>query len=231
MKTFARLFSFIAFLLSVGFLAQALPTTAGNGLAVRDYSTPAGYNGGSPGSGSPSTPSYSKESSPSYKEDKGPSSIDLVSVVVKLEKDLGVVCKELEASVDINAATVAVDKIVIIIKAFVAIIVGVKVDLSVDIKTQIAVQIVACISLIVKALAAVCVRLGADVCVALIAKIDVCIQLLLITINVCVDGILAIIISLCAKLDVQVLAAIKLLGLELLVKICALVKIIGAISL
>ncbi|KAF8759815.1 hypothetical protein RHS01_02221 [Rhizoctonia solani] len=157
MKTFARLFSFIAFLLSVGFLARALPTTAGNGLAVRDYSTPAGYN----------------ESSPSYKEDKGPSSIDLVSVVVKLEKDLGVVCKELEASVDINAATVAVDKIVIIIKAFVAIIVGVKVDLSVDIKTQIAVQIVACISLIVKALAAVCVRLGADVCVALIAKIDV----------------------------------------------------------
>ncbi|CAE6471976.1 unnamed protein product [Rhizoctonia solani] len=235
MQTFARLLSFVAFLLSVGFLAQALPTTAGNGLAVRDYSSPAGYNGGnghSGDSGFPSSPSYSKESTPSFKEDnETPSKIDLLAHVGKLYVDLEPLCKDLELSVDVNAAATVVDKIVLVVKAFVAILVNVKLNLSLDIKTQIAVKIVACISLIVKALAAVCVKLGVNVCVALIAKIDVCLQLLLITLNVCVDGLLEIIISLCAKLDVKVLAALKVVNLDLFVRICLLAKVLAGVTL
>ncbi|CAE7122175.1 unnamed protein product [Rhizoctonia solani] len=199
------------------------------------YSTPAGYNGNS-GYGGHSgyngegySPSYSKED-PSYSnKEGGHTPIDLLAHVNKLKTDVEPLCKELEVAPTVEVATGIVAKIVLLIKAFVALCVNVKLDLSVDIKTKIAVEIVACISLIVKALAAVCIRLGVTVCIALIAQIDVCLQLLLITLNVCVDGLLAIIISLCAKLDVSVLAALKLCNLELLVKICALVKLVGSV--
>ncbi|CAE6431509.1 unnamed protein product [Rhizoctonia solani] len=234
MQTFARLLSFVAFLLSVGFLAQALPTAAaGNGIAVRDYSSPAGYSGaGNNGnSGSPSSSSYSKESSPSFKDDDKSNSIDILPLVLKLGKDIKPVCAELEAAADITVAVALVDKIVIIIKAFVAILVNVKLNLSLDVKTKIAVEIVACISVILKALAAVCAKLGVDVCIALIAKIDVCFQLLLITLNLCVDGLLAIIISLILKIDGTVLAVIKNLNLELFIKICGLLQIFASLGL
>ncbi|CAE6456493.1 hypothetical protein ACGC1H_001039 [Rhizoctonia solani] len=230
MQTFARLLSFVSFLLSVGLLAQALPTAvAGNGLAVRDYSTPAGYNGGS---GYAPSPSYAKESyAPASKEDDPTPSIDLLALVTKLHDDVEPICKELEVAATVEVAIGIADKIVALVKALIAVCVNVKLNLSVDVKTEIALKIVAIICLIVKALAAVCVKLGVDVCIALIAKIDVCLHLLLITLNVCVDGLLAIVISLCAKLDVSALAALKLLNLKLVIKICALVKIVANVAI
>jgi hypothetical protein len=45
MQTFTRLFSIVTFLLSLGFIAQALPTPAnGAALAVRQYDAPASYD-------------------------------------------------------------------------------------------------------------------------------------------------------------------------------------------
>ncbi|CUA73132.1 hypothetical protein RSOLAG22IIIB_10566 [Rhizoctonia solani] len=243
MQTFARLLSFVTFLLSVGFLAQALPTT-GNGLVARDYSSPGGYNGGSGYSGNSGyndnsgynggheySPSYGKEASPASKEgDHDPSNkIDILDLVTKLHTNAEPICKKLEIAPTVEVATHLVDEIVVLIKALIAVCVNVKLDLSVDVKTQIAVKIVAFICLVVKALAAVCVKLGVDVCLALIAKVDVCLQLLLITLNVCIDGLLAIIISLCLKLDVSILAALKLCKLELLIKICGLVNAVLAL--
>ncbi|CUA73119.1 hypothetical protein RSOLAG22IIIB_10550 [Rhizoctonia solani] len=239
MQTFARLLSFVTFLLSVGFLAQALPTT-GNGLVARDYSSPGGYNGGSGYNGNSGynggqeyPPSYGKEASPASKEgDHDPSNkIDILDLVTKLHANAEPICKKLEIAPTVEVATHLVDEIVVLIKALIAVCVNVKLDLSVDVKTQIAVKIVAFICLVVKALAAVCVKLGVDVCIALIAKIDVCLQLLLITLNVCIDGLLAIIISLCLKLDVSVLAALKLCNLELVVKVCALVKTVAGVAI
>ncbi|KAJ1308207.1 hypothetical protein OPQ81_003922 [Rhizoctonia solani] len=237
MKTFARLLSFVTLLLSVGFLAQALPTTStGNGVAVRDYHAPGGYNGGSGHSGNPDyTPSPKADPAPAPAGKEGDhdpkNSVDLLALVTKLNVDVAPLCKELEVAADVTVAAAVVAKIVVLIKALVAVCVNVKLDLDVDVKTAIAVQIVACISLIVKALAAVSVKLGVTVCLALFAQIDVCLQLLLVTLNVCVDGLLDIVISLCANLDIHVLAAIKLLDLELLIKICALVKVIANISI
>ncbi|CAE6388922.1 unnamed protein product [Rhizoctonia solani] len=261
MHTFARLLSFVTFLLSVGFLAQALPTT-GNGLVARDYSSPGGHNGGSGHNGNSGydgnsgynggheySPSYGKEASPASKEgDHDPSpKIDVLAIVAQLYTDIEPICKELEVAATLEVATKLVDKIVILVKAMVAVCVNVKLDLSVDVKTQVAIKLVAFIclvvkalaavcvklgvDLVVKALAAVCVKLGVDVCIALIAKIDVCLQLLLITLNVCIDGLLAIIISLCLKLDVSVLAALKLCNLELVVKVCALVKTVAGVAI
>ncbi|CAE6433741.1 unnamed protein product [Rhizoctonia solani] len=242
MQTFARLLSFVTFLLSVGFIAQALPTApTGNGIAVRDYNTPAGYDGGhgyNGGSGYTPSPvyskdSYSNEAAPANKEgDHDPSSkLDLLALATKLHTDMEPLCKDLEAAADINAATHTVDKILIVIQAVIASCVDLKLNLDIDTKTKIAVEIMACITLIVKALAAVCVKLGVNVCLALIAKIDMCLQLLLITLNLCVDGLLVIIIPLCAKFDVSVLAALKLCNLELLIKICGLVKLVAEVTL
>ncbi|KAH7344169.1 hypothetical protein B0J17DRAFT_645561, partial [Rhizoctonia solani] len=200
----------LTFLLSVGFLAQALPTAAGNGLAVREYSTPAGYNSGSGyngGSEHTPSPSYSKEASPASKEGDHDHKLDLISLLAKLHDDVVPVCKEL-------VATVLVDKIVVLVKACVAVLVNVKL---------LPINLIPRLQLIVKALAAVCVKLGVD--------IDVCLHLLLITLNVCVDELLAIIISLCAKLDVSVLTAIKVLNPQLLIKICALVKVPAGVAL
>ncbi|KAJ1308209.1 hypothetical protein OPQ81_003924 [Rhizoctonia solani] len=141
------------------------------------------------------------------------------------------VCKELEVTAGLTVAAGVVAKIVVLIKALVVVHVNVKLDLDVDVKTTIAVQIFACVSLIVKVLAAVSVKLGATICLTLFAQIDVCLRLLLVTLNLCIDGLLDVVISLCANLDVHVLAAIKLLDLKLFIKICALVKVIANISI
>jgi hypothetical protein len=59
MHTFTRLFSIAAFLLSLGFIAQALPTPAkGAALSVRQYGTPASYSGNDDSYG---TSSYGKD--------------------------------------------------------------------------------------------------------------------------------------------------------------------------
>ncbi|KDN35360.1 hypothetical protein RSAG8_11634, partial [Rhizoctonia solani AG-8 WAC10335] len=242
MQTFARLLSFVTLLLSVGFLAQALPTAAaGNGLAVRDYSTPAGYNGGSgynsdPGyngnSGSNDDPSYSPSPSHGHgKEGDHTPSIDLLDHVSKLHVAVVPICKELEVAATVEVATGHIDKIVDLIKALIAVCVNVKLDLSADVKTEIAVKIVALICLIAKALAAVSVKLGVAVCLHLFAKIDVCLHLLMITLNVCVGGLVPIIISLGSKLDAPVLAALKLCDLKLVIKICGLVKAVAGASI
>ncbi|KAG8757225.1 hypothetical protein FRC11_004699 [Ceratobasidium sp. 423] len=234
MQNFARLLSFVTFLLSVGFLAQALPTThTGNGIAVRDYNTPSGYNSGNgynSGSGYDGGSGYSKEAAPANKHSDPTPNIDLLALVTKLNNDVEPLCKELEAAVDVKVAADIVDKIVALVKELVAACVNVKLDLSVDIKAQIAAKVVACISVIVKALAAVCVKLGVDVCLSLIAKIDVCIHHLLSTLGACVDGLLKVIIGLCLNLDVAVLAALKLCNLKLVVNILAL-KIVAAVAI
>jgi hypothetical protein len=51
MQTFSRLFSIVTFLLSLGFIAQALPTPANGGaLSVRQYGAPVS-SGGNSGNG------------------------------------------------------------------------------------------------------------------------------------------------------------------------------------
>ncbi|KAG8708046.1 hypothetical protein FRC11_006854, partial [Ceratobasidium sp. 423] len=79
---------------------------------------------------------------------------------------------------------VIIEALVVDVKACAAALVGVKVDLDAEFKAKIAAVIVAIISI------------GVQACLALWAQIDVAIHLLILTLNVCVAGLLKVIINL-----------------------------------
>ncbi|CAE7197554.1 unnamed protein product [Rhizoctonia solani] len=208
MQTFGRLFSVLTFLLSLGFIAHALPAAPHAGLAIRDYS-PAPSNGG-----------YNKPTS-------GQGVLDVVlDLKVKVDGHLGVLAK---ASV-LADVKVAVEALVIDVKACAAALVGVKVDVDAEIKAKIAATIVVIISAIVKVCAAVSVKIGVQACLALWAQIDVALHLLILTLNVCITGFLQVLIKLCLNLDAEIIAALKLVRLDLCVRILVIAKALVTVN-
>ncbi|KAG8727766.1 hypothetical protein FRC11_012496, partial [Ceratobasidium sp. 423] len=194
MQTFGRLLSVLTFLLSLGFIAQAMPAAPRVGLAVRQYNSPESY--------SPSNGGYTKPSSGNGSggvigtPSNGGNTIDVLAKVtdlkVKVDAHVAVLAK-VEVLADVK---VAVEALVVDVKACAAALVGVKVDLDAEVKAKIAAVIVAIISAIVKVCATVSAKIGVQACLALWAQIDVAIHLLILTLNVCVAGLLKVIINL-----------------------------------
>ncbi|KAJ1302485.1 hypothetical protein OPQ81_002803 [Rhizoctonia solani] len=220
MQTFGRLLSVLTFLLSLGFIAQALPTTPrAAGLAVRDYSpaphTPS--NGGytKPGSGSEVTTS------------DGGKTLDLNALIVvdlkaKVDAHVAAIAK-VNTAVDLD---VKIKALVVDIKAVVAVLVNAKVNLDVDAKLKLAVAIHAMIIAIVKVCATVVVKIGVAACVSILAQLDVAIHSLILVLNVAIDGFLTVLVKLFVDIDADVAAAIKVCGLNLVVKILAIIKVV-----
>ncbi|QRV87161.1 transmembrane protein [Ceratobasidium sp. AG-Ba] len=218
MQTFTRLFSIITFLLSLGFIAQALPTQArGAALAVRQYEAPATYGGSDPSYGSPS---YGNDNN---NNKNGMPALDVRGVMVALDTNLAPHINTLAAATDIAAAQVSAMAIVTEIKSVVAKVQGVIVAVDASVVVEIAQIYVNIVIAIVSALASLVGKLGLTVCISLIAQIEVCMHLLLLTLNVCISGFLKACIKLCVNLDAKVLLDMKSCNLQLLIAILRLV--------
>ncbi|CAE6459703.1 unnamed protein product [Rhizoctonia solani] len=220
MQTFGRLLSVLTFLLSLGFLAQALPAAPRAGLAVRQYNSPAPQ---SPGAG------YTKPSSDNgsgVAPINGGKTVDIIASVVvefkpKVDAHVTAIAKvETVAELDATIKALIGD-----IKILIAILVGGKAHLDVDARLKLAVAVHAMIIAIVKVCATIVVKLGVSACASIMAQLDVVLHSLVLAISVCVDGFLGVFVNLSINVDVAIVAALKTCGLDLVAKICAVVKV------
>ncbi|KAH7318897.1 hypothetical protein B0J17DRAFT_711023 [Rhizoctonia solani] len=180
MLAFSRITSILFFVLSLSFLACALPTPAPqtNALATRGTSA-----------------------------DLLKICADLeVNVKAKVDAIANV---DVKVFGDVEAHLVAiVDLVKVAAKAIVA--VGVKIDVDLDVKAQIAVHIAAVIRLIINLCVTLVAKLGVTVLLAVFVKIDVCLQLLLVNLSIVVEGIVVLVAKLVVDLTVQVFVNLNL---------------------
>ncbi|KAG8719459.1 hypothetical protein FRC08_002773 [Ceratobasidium sp. 394] len=221
MQTFTRLFSIVTFLLSLGFIAQALPTPAAHGgaLAAREYGAAAVYaRSDAYGNGAPAN----------TKNGGGDPPVDVLAIVVGLKVKVDPIVAMLGAATCLDDAKVQVDALVAEIKVVIAVLPTVLIAVSAEVKAKIAAIFVEIFIAIITACAAVSVRLGVAVCLSLWAQIDVCLHALLLALNVCCGGIIAIVAKLCLELDASVCANLKLIHFDLLVVVLSLVAKVKA---
>ncbi|KAJ1306359.1 hypothetical protein OPQ81_007365 [Rhizoctonia solani] len=137
---------------------------------------------------------------------------DLVGLIVDLQAKVDVDVKAIvavDAAVDLAAKIdVLVADVTACAKAIVAI--GAKIDIDASVKADLAVKVAAIISVIVKLCVDLVAKFGILVVVGLLAKIDVCLQLLIVNLGVCVEGIISLVANIVVKLGVSVLASVHL---------------------
>ncbi|KAG8794953.1 hypothetical protein FRC12_019743 [Ceratobasidium sp. 428] len=207
MQTFARLFSIITFLLSLGFVAQALPTVAKGGApAAREYSSPASYGNSDPSYG---TPSYS-DVNPSSNKDGAPA-LDVIALFVDLKTDTDDIFAKMGAASDVAAFQALADALIVKVEACVGLL-SVKVNLSTSDKARVVELILNFFVTCIKVCADVSIRLGVAACASVCLKLDICFKLFFLAIDICIDGFLGLFVFACAKLDGSVLAALKIVG-------------------
>ncbi|CAE7204680.1 unnamed protein product [Rhizoctonia solani] len=140
------------------------------------------------------------------------SSNDLVGLLVDLQAKIDVHVKAIvavDAVVDLAAKIdVLVADVTACAKAIVAI--GVNIDIDAAVKADIAVKVAAIISVIVKLCVDLVAKFGILVVVGLLAKIDLCLQLLIVNLGVCVEGVIVLIAQIVVKLGVSVFASVHL---------------------
>ncbi|KAG8736809.1 hypothetical protein FRC10_008940 [Ceratobasidium sp. 414] len=218
MQTFTRLFSIITFLLSLGFIAQALPAPVqGGALAAREYGHSDPSYGTVPyGNGEPANGKH------------GQHTPDVLAILGNLHNDVDPILSALKAADTEVDAKVHVDALVVKIKAAVDLLPTVLIAVDVDVKAKIAAICVKIFVAIITACAAVSVKLGVSVCLSLWAQIDVCLHLLFLALDVCLGGFISIFAQLCLNLDVSVFAHLKLIHLDHCVALLALVAKVSA---
>ncbi|QRV84199.1 hypothetical protein RhiJN_12215 [Ceratobasidium sp. AG-Ba] len=162
----ARLTSFVFFLLSLNFLACALPTSA---------------------------PSNFKELA--ARDEGGETVLKMItSLHTTLNADIKVLTEcstvaQVKAQVD-----VIVGHVIVVAKAVEDL--GAHKYASAEIKAKIAAEAFACISLMVQACLNLSVKFGLVVLLAIFVKLDVCTHLLLVNLGSCIDGITEIVAKL-----------------------------------
>ncbi|CAE6499408.1 unnamed protein product [Rhizoctonia solani] len=93
-------------------------------------------------------------------------------------------------------------------KAVVAI--GANIDIDASVKADIAIKVAAIISVIVKLCVDLVAKFGLLVVVGLLAKIDLCLQLLIVNLGVVVQGLIVLIANIVVKLGVSVFVSVHL---------------------
>ncbi|KDN33652.1 hypothetical protein RSAG8_13253, partial [Rhizoctonia solani AG-8 WAC10335] len=146
-----------------------------------------------------------------------PTAVDSKALAARHSDDLVGLIVDLQAKVDVDVkAIVAVDAVVDLAakvdvlvadvtacaKAVVAI--GVNVDIDASVKADIAVKVAAIITVIVQLCVDLVAKFGILVVVGLLAKIDLCLQLLLVNLGVVVQGLIVLIVNIVVKLGVNV---------------------------
>ncbi|KAF8597369.1 hypothetical protein BDV93DRAFT_596828 [Ceratobasidium sp. AG-I] len=179
MHTFTRLNSFLVFVLSLSFLACALPAPAASnsqGLTIR-------HDNG----------------------DTLCALLDGLAVNVKAMADAMVAAK---TPIEVQTHGLAlVGHVTTCARAIAAI--SVKLDVGAKVEADIATKVSAIISVIVHACLSVSVKFGLVVVLALCAQIDLCLRLLLVNLGICIDGIVVLIAKIVATTCADVLVALK----------------------
>ncbi|QRV72211.1 hypothetical protein RhiJN_00225 [Ceratobasidium sp. AG-Ba] len=180
MHAFTRLTSFLLFILSLNFLACALPTPANSGskdLAIRNVQADA-----------------------------------LVAACVQLKADVTVhaaVLAKVETLVDAKAAVAVIVKdLNLAAKVFMSL--GAGLELDEKVKVEVVACIAAVISVIAQACLSVSLKLGLAVCLVIFAQLDVALRLVLVKLDICVNGIVALIVKALAQVAVEALIKINL---------------------
>ncbi|EUC54805.1 transmembrane protein, putative [Rhizoctonia solani AG-3 Rhs1AP] len=88
--------------------------------------------------------------------------------------------------------------------------IGANIDIDASVKADIVVKVAAIITVIVNLCVQLVAKFGILVVVGLLAKIDLCLQLLIVNLGVCVEGIIALVAEIVVKLGVSVLAHVHL---------------------
>ncbi|KAG9118753.1 hypothetical protein FRC07_006593 [Ceratobasidium sp. 392] len=193
MHAFTRLTSFLLFVLSLSFLTCALPTPAAVGSKELAVRT----------------------------ADCGPKVLDIVlNLRAQVEADVAAIAKA-EVLADVQVAVGILLKH-IYAAADATLAVGVKVDIEAKVKAKIVVEVALCITLIVKACIALVLKFGLLAVLAVLASIDVAIKALLVNLQICIAGIITLIVQ--AIVDVKVVAFIKV-HLLLCVDVLGLLKL------
>ncbi|KAG8736810.1 hypothetical protein FRC10_008941 [Ceratobasidium sp. 414] len=202
MRTFARIFSIVAFLLSLGFVAQALPQAMGGALAARDVDgVPATFEGSSPSHGG-----YLPYDDGTTKHGRRAS--DPMMLLTTLNNDVNVLCLKLKTSSNAEDAEAVIGFIITKLKACALAGLGAT---PISDKTKAATSIVA-------ACAAVSAKFGTGICADLLAQVDATLLALLSNLDKCFGNFVPIVVGLCAKLDGTFAANLKALGFQLVAK-------------
>ncbi|KEP51796.1 putative transmembrane protein [Rhizoctonia solani 123E] len=141
--------------------------------------------------------------------------VDAVCISLKkLVLDLAV-----EAKIKALLACVTIAELEIAVKALVAVFqgcadelldIGADVVVEADAKLSIIACVASIITLLVQVLVQVCLKFGIAATVTLCAQIDVVVRLLLVNLNICIDGIVTLIVKALATVIVTLCAQVKL---------------------
>ncbi|KAB5592799.1 transmembrane protein [Ceratobasidium theobromae] len=135
--------------------------------------------------------------------------VDLVTdLEARVKVDVGsiasvTVIADLAAEIDVLVADVTACA-----KAVAAI--GANIDIDASVKADLAVKVAAIVTAIVQVCVSIVAKFGVLVVLTLLAKIDICLQLLLVNLGVCVEGIIKLVAGIVVKLGVSVFAQVHL---------------------
>ncbi|QRV96147.1 hypothetical protein RhiJN_24165 [Ceratobasidium sp. AG-Ba] len=181
MLSFARLSSFLLLVLSLSFLTCAAPTLQSSELSVRDYG-----NGENSGSYTPA--------------DKA------LEILVGLQGDVQNSCDLMVTMDTLAKIDLEVNVIVSHVNDVAGKLLGLGslgVDINAKIVARICATVYAIIKILVKAFASVSLKFGITAVLAIWVKIDACLHLLLVNLDVCVHGIIAVVLKLVVDIDVK----------------------------
>ncbi|KAF8595019.1 hypothetical protein BDV93DRAFT_576772 [Ceratobasidium sp. AG-I] len=179
MHAFTRLTSFLVFMLSMSFLACALPA-----------------------------PAASNSQDLAIRHDNGDTLcalLDGLAVNVKATADAMVAAK---TPIEVQTHGLALVGHVTTCARAIAAISG-KLDVGAEVEADIATKVSAIISIIVHACLSVSVKFGLAVLLALFVQIDLCIHLLIVNLGWCIDGIVVLIAKIVATTCADVLVTLK----------------------
>lgn len=126
---------------------------------------------------------------------------------------------DIKACIDVILGCNTVADVTVAIHALVAVITGcadelLKIGAGVQVVAEAKLNIAACIAAILTVVVKVCVQVslkfGITVVAALLAEVDLCLKLLLVNLNICIGGIVELVVKALASVTVGLLAQINL---------------------
>ncbi|QRV81713.1 hypothetical protein RhiJN_09728 [Ceratobasidium sp. AG-Ba] len=181
MLSFARLSSFLLFVLSLSFLTCAAPTLQSSELSVRDYG-----NGDNSDSYSPANKA--------------------LEILVGLQSNVQNSCDLMVTMDTLDKINLEVTDMAGHVNQAAETLLGLGplgVDINAEIVARISATVYAIIKILVKAFATVSLKFGITAVLAIWVKIDTCLHLLLVNLDVCVHGIIAVVLKLVVDVDVK----------------------------
>ncbi|KAB5588782.1 transmembrane protein [Ceratobasidium theobromae] len=137
---------------------------------------------------------------------------DLLDLIVGLKAKVDVHIDAMATVDTVVKLTTHVDALVADVNACAKAVVAIGANIEIDaaVKADLVVKIAAIVTAIVQVCVSIVAKFGVLVVLTLLAKIDICLQLLLVNLGVCVNGIIKLVAEIVVKLGVSVFANVHL---------------------